>query len=454
MRWFGIVVAALLTACSSSQGEDVTAEGTGGDTGDAGGAAGKGGTTPAADSGLGAKGGAKDAGAAGAPGAGGASGHAAGSGGGAGLREAGPPVDAGPPGALRYAIDRSGVPALFYDELTLRIHVGTASGVTARADGAAIPVAYDGATGWAVVTTSGNVVDLDMASVDTSAQGFGDVTKAVLKDDKRWAWSHSFDDNATFRQHAIPTFEQYGYAATIYVIGQNVPTDETDVGTWQIVQRDIKRLVQKGWGIGNHTWSHGTVGGYGGVDATKADIKKCHDMLRAVVDVVLPSYRLMAFAAPMFDGEFLPIINDIRANAPELELMFDESGDGSTVTGTLPPELGGDQKATRRVDDAFDLSKAIGRWGNTPAFGKGAASEDPQMHIETIRAHSDATHHYWYNTFAHGADMAYPGSDVFLMVPWLHDTYGPGGTNEAWVATTEQIVSYLLVRDKSQVTRQ
>jgi peptidoglycan/xylan/chitin deacetylase (PgdA/CDA1 family) len=445
MRCAGVFMAAFLAACSSSQDEVPIDDGTT-DTGGAGG-------TSAADAATGGKGASKDGGTAGATGTGGGAG-AARPDGAAGAEDATPFKDVGPPGVLRYAIDRSAVPKLYYNDLTLRIRLGAASGVTAKVDGLPSPIAYDPATGFALVTTSGDVVDIDMASVDTSAAGFGDVTKAVLKDDKRWAWSHSFDDNATFRVHAIPTFEQYGYAATIYVIGQNVPTDETDIGTWQIVQRDIKRLVQKGWGIGNHTWSHGTVGGYGGAEGAKADIKKCHDMLRSVVDVVLPSYRLMSFAAPMFDGEFLPVINDIRANAPELELMLDESGDGSQVTGTLPPELGGDQKATQRVDGPFDLSKAIGRWGNTPAFGKGQASEDPKMHIETIRAHSDATHHYWYNTFAHGADLAYPDSDVFLMVPWVHDTYGPGGTDEAWVSTTEQIVSYFLVRDLGTVTRQ
>ncbi len=67
---------------------------------------------------------------------------------------------------------------------------------------------------------------------------------------------------------------------------------------------------------------------------------------------------------------------------------------------------------------------------------------------------ADATHHYWVNLLAHGADGGYPSGAFYKWLDYLYSHYGPGGTDEVWVAPSDAVYSYLLVREQSRVTRQ
>ena len=98
---------------------------------------------------------------------------------------------------LRYTLDRSQVPALTYNALTLKIYIGGPGPVQVTADGKGIPSTYNAQTGYLTVTTTGKLLDVVVSSGTPSAQT-GTFTKAALKDDLSWAWSHSFDDNTGF----------------------------------------------------------------------------------------------------------------------------------------------------------------------------------------------------------------------------------------------------------------
>jgi peptidoglycan/xylan/chitin deacetylase (PgdA/CDA1 family) len=337
---------------------------------------------------------------------------------------------------LRYAITRPATPVLTYRDLTLKVNVGGASGASVTVDGLPVASVID-ASGAVRFTTAGDSVSICLTGGNAAAAGYGSVTKAVLKNDKKWAWSHGFDDNVNFKIHALDALRSRGWAGTVFVIGNAVMLGRNE--NWVIDDADIRTLASQGWGIGNHTWSHQTVAGAGGASAVKADILKDYDLLRSIVDGARPGYRMIAFAAPMFDSDYQAVIDDIRKNDPAHQIQFNESGND------YMPQIDPGQ---------FDPTATLGRDMGIEGAGSGNASYDNIPIVNQIHAQADATHHYWYNTLIHGCDSQYPNTGFFYFVQYVYSNYGPGGTDEVWVAPSDQVYSYLVTRDGSAVTRQ
>jgi hypothetical protein len=474
-------LAVLLLACSSSEptpaADDTTSDqGTGG--------AGAGGTTSAGGSGGGAKDGGKAGGGAAAGGATGmggstAAGGSTGSGGGAatgGATGTGGSTGSGGNGAggtttsdltgtctapsdpsaatINLSIDRSAVPQqVGFRDLTLRVKVNTATAVAVKVDGQSPPCAYDSTSGTVLFTTAGASVVISVSGGQPASSGFGTFTKAALEDDKKWAYSFGFDDDQEFKQ-GIRVAESLGMRGTVFIMNK----DDSQLFAsgrnegWTLGEDDVPILERGGsiqdtnpastfssaggWGIGNHSWSHSYVADLGGAAAAKADIVKMQDKLFSILGIPgTDAYKIIAFAAPMFDASYEPIIQDIRDHDPAHQLLFDESGSSMPL----------------QVDGPLDRNASIGR-ANTYGFGNGSG-DDPKTVIAGFRSKLDATHHYWLNTLDHGVDTSYPNGAFFQWVQYFHDTYGKGGTNEAWNAPSDRIYSYLLVRDLSVVTK-
>jgi len=351
---------------------------------------------------------------------------------------------------VQVTVDRAGIPPVNYPELTLLLGVGNATSVTAEADGVPLPVTLVAAAHEARITTASTGITLHAHGI-TDTNGLGAVRKAVLKHDKLWAWSHGFDDNTMFREHGIPAFTNVGWRGTVYLIGSSI-SDTRDEG-WILDAPGIRDLVQAGWAIGNHTWSHWYA--EDPVEA-KADILLCHDKLRAIVDQVRPGYRLMSFAAPMFDSRYQPVLLNIRDNEPGAQLAFNESGNGYLMRldpGAEEPQYG--------MATVFDFDAEIGRFGGMVCFnagnpfGTGCGWSDPGEVLQYIVDHRGSTNHYWLNSLDHGVDNDWHAGTqegVFGFIPWLYANYGPAGSDEVLVAPAEEIYSYLLVRDRSAVT--
>jgi hypothetical protein len=354
-----------------------------------------------------------------------------------------------PPGnptvTLHYTLNRDAVPALTYNDVTLKVYVGKPAAVTAQAGGQTIPIDYDAATGYALVSVSASSLDIHLYGGDTSSAQIGAYTKTALKDDRLWAWSHSFDDNVYFKIHGIPAFEAYGWRGTVYLIGDQI--DDTRKEDWTIDKPDIKALVKKGWGIGNHSWSHSYVSDLGGANAAKQDVIRLANYLRqAVNEAGMTNYRLMSFAAPNFDSAYLPIILNLR-DSGTTELMLDESGSDAVVQV--------DAGATGGTYPAFNLNQPIGRDWRIEEYGTNSADDQSfRRDVNSMIARLDASHHNWLNTFSHQVDDDYPNKNVFGFLTWVYNNYGPGGNNTVWVAPSEEIYSYLLVRDRVVVSYQ
>lgn len=346
---------------------------------------------------------------------------------------------------LRYTIDRSQVPALTYNALSLKIYIGGPGPVQATADGKWIPSSYNAQTGYLTVTTTGKVLDV-LVSSGTPSDQTGSFTKTALKDDLSWAWSHSFDDNTGFEDRGIKAFDAVGWRATVYLIGDKI--DETRDEAWIIDRPDLAKLIAKGWGIGNHTWSHLYAGKFPSTSAAREDVLRLANYLRGVAnDAGRPDYRLIAFAAPMFDADYHPIVLNLR-DTKTAELLFNESGSA--------PIMQVDAGVTESEYPLFNINEPVGRDWRMEAYGSDTNDDRAfREELNTMLGKLDANHHFWLNTFTHNVDDKPDNTTIFAFIPWLHSNYGPNATkNKVWVAPAEEIYSYLLVRDKTKVNYQ
>lgn len=372
------------------------------------------------------------------------------------LSLAGAAVSPGTTAILEFSVTRSNLPALTYHDLTLRVEAGGATNATVTADGRTIEGRIE--NGRVIFTTAGTNIAVALSGVADRTR-LGKFSKAVLKDDKLWAWSNGFDDNKMFKSTAMPLLEKYGYRSTVFLIG-SILNDTRNEG-WIIDKPDIMRLVKAGWGIGNHSWNHTVVPaergaanvkwGTPGWAPTPADMAKAkesvrqtYQYLRAACDEAgRADYRLIAFAAPMFDSRWAPVIADMAKNK-DSEVLFNESGNRAFMV--VDPD--GGATGSRSGPGAFDPAASIGRDWAIQVFGTGA-KDDPKAKLVAEVAKCGETYHFWYNTLCHGVDAKH---GMMTFVPWVHDTYGQGGNNTVWVAPSDEIYSYLLVRDRSTVT--
>ena len=357
---------------------------------------------------------------------------------------------------LDFTVTRSNLPALTYYDLTLRVDACGATNANVMADDRAVQSRLE--NGRVIFTTAGTNISVVLNGV-TDRTRLGGFSKAVLKDDRLWAWSNGFDDNKMFKSTALPLLEKYDYRATVFLIG-SILNDTRNEG-WITDKPDVVRLVKKGWGIGNHSWNHTVVPAEKGAANTKwgtpgwaptpddmakakESVRQTYKYLRAACDEAGRSdYRLIAFAAPMFDSRWAPVIADM-VKAKDSEVLFNESGNRALVV----VDPGWTAAGSRNGLSGFDPAVSIGRDWAIQVFGTGA-KDDPKQKLVTEIAKCGESYHVWYNTLCHGVDAKH---GIMAFVPWVHDTYGQGGSKTVWVAPSDEIYSYLLVRDHATVT--
>jgi len=226
---------------------------------------------------------------------------------------------------LHYDLDFSQVPDLYYHDVTLKIQVGQTSSVTVFAGGRLLPHRYEARSGEVIVTTDNSSLDVYVANANTAVSGFGEYEITTLFDDKKWAWSHGFDDNVSFGE-SIDLYKELDYQATVFIIGDIVDMERTEY--WivdassgmesnpQASERwvtGIKELIELEWGFGNHGW-----GSHSSCD-TNGDLE--WEVLRnnqLAMDIVAqsnnPSYKPIALAAPCFMSEYHDLVLALRDN--------------------------------------------------------------------------------------------------------------------------------------------
>ncbi|MEM8858444.1 MAG: hypothetical protein AAGD96_08990 [Chloroflexota bacterium] len=341
---------------------------------------------------------------------------------------------------IRWEIDRSSAPNLPYNDVTLNVAVGEASGISVTDfEGNDLSFTYDERNGVVSITTEGDSIELSFFTETSGNQLVGSYAPATLKHNRQWAWSHGFDDNFNL-DGPISQFEERDWRGTLFLIGEPIirPAGRGDV----LTTADIQSLLADGWSLGNHSFDYYECDPRPG--EYEENIVDGQNVLNGVIESsTRPDYTVISFAAPCFLDQFHPAVISVREN-PEVSLRVNESG------GRFPLLM--DKNAIDLfVEDiqvfAYNPDLPIGR----DATIDGGTLEETIRRIDWIARNLDSTRHIWYNSLSHGESepLENEGTESRLgsLIEYVYRNYGPLGTNEVWVAPSDQVISYVTLRD-------
>lgn len=350
-----------------------------------------------------------------------------------------------------YSIDRSAVPGLYYNDLTYLIKVNQGSAVVS-AGGQNLSFTYDAQTDRIMFTTPANNFIVTITNPN-STNNLGAIETAPLKDNKRWAWSHGMDDNVNLwcgdadACNSVAHFTNKGYRATVFMITKNVDTVTHDVNnnpavrneSWILDEGQLQQLISMGWGIGNHDNDTSC--------SNSAAIAQANAILSGIVSrSAHPTYKLLTYANPNFS----PVCDDLLKNAYGLasvdggtsyisQLLMAESGNGLTDTITTESFFTGNG-GVEILDSAHQIIKLYRE-------SKGYDAVYMKARFDYMSANSSPTSHRWFNSLTHSDGVA-----VKDFVNYFDTHYGFNGTNEAWMATSDEVYSYILNQKYAVVT--
>ena len=294
---------------------------------------------------------------------------------------------------ITFDIDRTEVPELFYDEVTVNANVCESGEHTVIVDGSEVPYTDNG-DGTIAFNTAGTDHTITVRG-NTSCAGFGDVETARLKDNLAWAYSHGFDDNVGLHA-SIDEFYARDMEATLFLIGE-IFDDSRDEG-WIVDLPKATEARAHGFSIGGHGWSSGCD------DANTPAVTQVMDHLQDRFG----DYQVTSFAAPCFVSDYHPVVLGMRDAGHRIR--FNESGDNFFMD-----------------PDNFDFDAPVGRdWRY-------------ELGLSAIQAEIDtaASSGLWYNTLAHGGHA----DDTAEILDYLQ-TF-----DDVWIAPSDEIYSYLIVRE-------
>lgn len=360
--------------------------------------------------------------------------------------------------ALHYTLDRAAAPPLYYQDITLKINVGQISSVIAVSDGRFAPYRYDAAAGELIVTADGVTLDVYVANA-ASFPELGEFVVAPLYDDKSWAWSHGFDDNTQFME-SIDAYKSLGYQASVFMIGEAISDDRveywvvdassgTDQRFWEPPNyvTGLQELAELEWGIGNHGWgAHSSCNS--GADHEWELLRDNQRLLEIVGQSNNPAYKPIALAAPCFLSQYHDVMLDLRDNGVSRAefagvpyyVQFNESGYSSSPTIV---DSANDFSASGVTAQAFDFDAPVRR-----DYGIEGDVAGTTAVFDWMAANASADSHFWYNTLAHGGN----NDTVTAVLQYAHERYGRAGSDDAWIAPSDRIYSYLINRDRVVVT--
>lgn len=357
---------------------------------------------------------------------------------------------------LSYTIDRSALSGqswIAFPAVTLCVTVGDVDKVEAYSDGRSVAVRYDQTSSLkrAIVTTEGTRVDLRLTNLRSSPSGIGSVSVAKLRDDKRWAYSLTFDDGFySVWTNGKAYLDRVGQRAGVAVIGlflfSDLPLTRGDPGfdlnAWIAAQPErqdsptlgkgymgpaqLRELQAAGWSLFNHTYSHSL-----GVP----DNLKLQDILATnlAIERIIPGYHVGVFTVPLGDTTYGTVSDDAALGLRLRQTWETTAMPRVSVDGTL----------------TVNPTYLMGRYD--------VGEYEKYMSVTHNMVVSSPNTHYWLSMHAHGIDPERSGAPeadwAWLAADAAQFAYGPGGTDELWVAPADEVFNYWYVRDRVQVSR-
>lgn len=339
---------------------------------------------------------------------------------------------------IEYEIDRSAVPNLPLNDITLNVAVGEANAISAvDENGEDLLTLYNEKTGVVSITTAGDLIKLSFFTETAGNPLIGSYVPATLKNDFQWAWSHGIDDNENL-EGSIRQLQERDWTGTLFLIGELI--EEATTNPDFITATRAQELLAEGWSIGNHSYDYLDCEARPGTyEQNILDGQQVLDELVATSET--PEHIILSFAAPCFLNGFHPAMLSLR-DSGTVSLRINESGDNSPVlldSGSFDQQIEGRQIAT------FDFDSPLGRKGTIDQ----GTLQDTIRDVDWVARNSNETQHLWYNSLSHGEREDNEGVESRLggLVEYIYRNYGPIGTNEVWVAPSDHIISYIIIRD-------
>lgn len=333
------------------------------------------------------------------------------------------------------SINRSAVPDLYFNNLTLIVQVNDASDFAVISNGQSIPFTQVGPN--LIITTDAESLSV-VLTPGTNLANLCDVEKAALLDDKRWVWSHGFDDNVNLLA-AIQEFRAKSWPATIFPIAKDY--DQTREQDWITDEPYVNReLLPAGWALGNHSWNHERFDtSTPTTDNYRADILDAQTRFNeGIARSATPNFKVMVFASPNFSGNYdepfteATQTTDLKLLETGNDFMLVVTGDAAYAPEGSPVTA---QPLAGRTKIGRDISIEI-----NPA--------DTTARIDWMAANATEFRRFWYNTLSHGDREV----NLKIVLDHIWNNYGPNGTNEAWVASSTEVYSYVVTRDNATVS--
>ncbi|MCX8094282.1 MAG: glycosyl hydrolase family 18 protein [Candidatus Goldbacteria bacterium] len=319
---------------------------------------------------------------------------------------------------IHFYIDRTNVPPMvFMKKITLKINVGNCSSCIVYADGIPIPSVYDSIGKTCRFTTDGTVIQILRYGYTGGATNA--VTKATLCDDKKWAYSFTFDDaRPSVHDIGLPMLEALGFRAGVALNTQQMQeTYDTYVMSWQ----KVSNLRAHNWSLFDHNYSHQVV--------TCDNIATETIPVKNAIETRFSGYLCTHFVYPYCNISNWTCIRDSGL------FLSAENYTGNNYVDVIP-------------SNPFVLNR-------NPFTGTGLAS----FNAAADNAAND-TRPRWLIYFTHNIE---PGSTIpgtydtnqatlSSHLNYVYNTYGEGGLNNMWFAPSDEVMQYLLVRQYATVT--
>lgn len=318
---------------------------------------------------------------------------------------------------LYYHIDRSAVPAMvFMKKLTLKINVGNCDGCNVYSDGVLIPSTYNPATKECIFTTEGT--DIVISRINYTGGATKSVTKAILYNDKKWAYSFTFDDGRpSVKDVAFPILNAKGYRAAVALNTQQMAENyDTYVMSWQ--KADFLRSY--GWSFFDHNYSH--------QPARCSNIETETLPVKQAIETRWPGYLCTNFVYPYCDTSEWTCIRDSGL------FLSAENFTGNNYADVFP-------------SNPFMLNRNGFVGTNLSTFNLWAdnAATDSRPR--------------WLICFTHNIEpgSATPGqydtneATLQTHIDYIYNTYGEGGLNNMWFAPTDEVMQYIYTREYASV---
>ncbi len=315
-----------------------------------------------------------------------------------------------------FALDYSAIPAdIFKKQITISVSVGTAASCNVTADGVSIANNYNAAAGTCWFSLTRTAASVVVTAVNWTAGGTGAATKTTLFNNKKWAYSFTFDDNyAADYTIVYPYFSARNLRAGIGVVTNWIG------GGGYLNRTQLDALFNAGWSIINHSVSHpqGTIS----CSNLAANIGAAKTTLESWYPT---NYKNIWYIYPYLEMGYKTCLSTAGY------VRGAEGVDGTNYVDNFPTD--------------FYNTYRHGLYANVPAATANGWADSAASNARPV----------WMITFTHntvagsGSPGTYDTNQATLEshINYVYTTYGEGGTTKnMWFAPSDEVLMYLYTR--------